>query len=85
MVHGVSVYALEAWSSRETRVGSFRDSSTDTMSRTGRTVDEALLFDEWVERIQREQAMNVLLIVTADDHHTPKKSYVVIDDMSTRT
>ena len=38
------------------------------------TVDEALLFDEWVERIQRE-GMNVLLIVTADDH-----GYVVIDD-----
>ena len=38
------------------------------------TVDEALLFDEWVERIQRE-SMNVLLIVTADDH-----GYVVIDD-----
>ena len=29
------------------------------------TVDEALLFDEWVERIQRE-SMNVPLIVTAD-------------------
>ena len=28
LVHGVSVYALEAWSSRETGVGSFRDSST---------------------------------------------------------
>ena len=38
------------------------------------TVDEALLFDEWVERIQRE-GMNVLLIVTADD-----QGYVVIDD-----
>ena len=38
------------------------------------TVGEALLFDEWVERIQRE-GMNVLLIVTADDH-----GYVVIDD-----
>ena len=37
-------------------------------------MDEALLFDEWVERIQRE-GMNVLLIVTADDH-----GYVVIDD-----
>ena len=44
----------------------------DTMSRT--TPDEALLFDEWVERIQRE-GMNVLLIVTADD-----QGYVVIDD-----
>ena len=38
------------------------------------TVDEALLFDEWVERIQRE-GMNELLIVTADD-----QGYVVIDD-----
>ena len=38
------------------------------------TVDEALLFDEWVERIQRE-GMNVLLIVAADN-----QGYVVIDD-----
>ena len=37
-------------------------------------MDEALLFNEWVERIQRE-GMNVLLIVTADD-----QGYVVIDD-----
>ena len=38
------------------------------------TVDEACLFDEWVERIQWE-GMNALLIVTADD-----QGYVVIDD-----
>ena len=38
------------------------------------TVDEALRFDAWVERIQWE-GMNELLIVTADD-----QGYVVIDD-----
>ena len=38
------------------------------------TVDEALRFNAWVERIQRE-GMNELLVVTADDQR-----YVVIDD-----
>ena len=38
------------------------------------TLDEALRFNAWVERIQRE-GMNELLIVTADD-----QGYVVIDD-----
>ena len=72
--YGVSVYALEAYmSSRETGPSwLFPRFVHDTMSRI--SSDEALLFDEWVERIQRE-GMNVLLIVTADDH-----GYVVIDD-----
>ena len=38
------------------------------------TLDEALRFNAWVERIQRE-GMNELLVVTADDQR-----YVVIDD-----